>query len=101
MFFLCGDFEESVFGRPRLLQKTAPMNLHRSIPTNPLRPLRSQRETSPSGSGEPRAEAQRRGGVFDLAMGVGEVLPVIHAFFWGGDLGESVSGRARPLHKQL
>ena len=25
----------------------------------------------PSGSGESRAEAQRRGGVFDLALGVG------------------------------
>jgi hypothetical protein len=36
--------------------------------------------SSPSGPGGPRAEAQRRGGVFDLAMGVLRVKAQIHAF---------------------
>ncbi len=34
--------------------------------------------------GEPPAEAQRRGGVFDLVMGVGGVQALIQTFFKGG-----------------
>jgi hypothetical protein len=38
----------------------------------------------PSGSGESRAEAQRRGGVFDLGMGVGRGQGPDVCFFWVG-----------------
>jgi len=45
------------------------------------------RESSPSPSG---VLAQRRGGVFDLAMEMGRGNALIHAFFLGGILGISV-----------
>ena len=38
--------------------------------------------TRPSGPGELRAEARRRGGVFDLVMGVGRADALIQTF-WG------------------
>ena len=58
----------------------------------------------PTGSGESRAEAQRRGGVFDLAMGVGRFHALIPTF--GGNLldipfPQTDKGQARAIASRL